>query len=38
MRTQYLNNFKKFCFIDASTPIFVVHFESPFKFMLQFSS
>lgn len=33
----YLHNFKKLCFINASTPIFIIHFECPLKLMFQFT-
>lgn len=33
----YLHNFKKLCFINASTSIFIIHFECPFQLMFQFT-
>lgn len=33
----YLHNFKKLCFINASTAVLVVHLECPFELVLQFT-
>lgn len=33
----YLYNFKKLGLVNASTSVFIVHFECPFKLMLQFA-
>ncbi len=38
MRNDYLHNLLELCFVNAAAPIFVIHFKSPFQFVLQLSS
>lgn len=35
---DYLHNLLQLCLVNATTPILIIHFKSPFQFMLQLAS